>query len=330
MAGEPGDFTNPGFGGQRFTYGIDVGVTYGKAADGWGIAMREPTTRKLLTPAGVALGERRGANLWYPYPHGVALVFLEAPDVAKSAARYPKVDIATASKGELEHLVRAKWSDYFTGAVAAPADRLKAGDKVRVTETLGKGAKAIPAGTEVEVQRVTPSMIWVEGWRIPQAFYQSGKIVKVGTLRSRVIRLAASLPPGSDLRQALVALTAAVKATRHTPAEMDAIGRDYVRAVRQAVQTVKPLASWMRGRGFLYWENDNEIFFMVDVPRNFRHTDEMDIDEDDAAFDRVMQPYDAWQEKLDAVQEEFSRKYPELRFSSSGDAFGPGLRQTRM
>lgn len=207
MAGEPGDFTNPGFGGARLTYGVDVGVTYGKAADGWGFAMREPTTRKLLTPAGVALGERRGPNLWYPYPHGVALVFLEAPDIAKSAARYPKVDIATASKSELEHLVRSKWPDYFTGAVAAPADRLKAGDMVRTMDTIGRGATAIPAGTEVEVQRVTPSMIWVQGWRIPQSLYQSGKIVKVGSLRSRVIRLAASLPPASDLRQALLSLT---------------------------------------------------------------------------------------------------------------------------
>lgn len=175
--GEPTMYTDRRQGGHG-EYMIDRGVTYGlMRGQGWGIALREATARKNLTPAAVSLGHRAGPNLWYPWPHGVALVFLEKPEWAKWAKRYPGVD----DPGEAA--VRRAWPEYFEGSVAAPPAPLRKGDRIRTVESLGKG---LGPGVEMEVTRVTPSMIHTDSYRIPQWMYAEGKVVKVAASPGRV------------------------------------------------------------------------------------------------------------------------------------------------
>lgn len=190
--------------GARDSYMVTTGVSYvlDPVTSTWGFALREATARKQLSPDAFTLGERRGAVLFYPYPHGVALVLLNSEEVTRrAAASHLGVDLASESRTHLESLVRAKWPEYFDGSVAPTPPKLKPGDTIEAVEDLGKG---VPKGMQMEVTRVTPSMIWVDGFRIPQSFLHEGRIRKVGSLREGLIRLASSYPSGSEQRKAIL------------------------------------------------------------------------------------------------------------------------------
>jgi hypothetical protein len=174
--GQPDAYTDSR-GGPRGEYMVAVGVTYAMMRGrGWGLAIRAATARKNLSDAAITLGHRAGPNVWYPFPHGVALVFHEKPEWARYAKKYPGVIDPGVSA------IKREWPEYFEGTVAAPPPKLRKGDRVRTEEALGKG---IGAGEIMEVTRLTPSMIYTDnGFRIPTWMYAEGKVVRVATVSS--------------------------------------------------------------------------------------------------------------------------------------------------
>ena len=173
LPGEPKDFRkNP----LRTEIGLDRGVRWATDGRQWGIAVKEATARKYLSPNARALAERRGSNLFWPYLSKAAIVFYEMPQWAKETRNYAKVDLPPTS--QFESIIRSKHPEYFEKEFKE-LPKLRKGDRIRTTEPIGKG---LGSNVTMEVTRVTPSTIWTDnGYRIPQALYHDGLVVKVGS-----------------------------------------------------------------------------------------------------------------------------------------------------